>query len=45
MMKDQDEHYFGVLEHLYPNNMKSPDLRGQEVDVKILGEASQYHEN
>ncbi len=45
LLKDQDEHYFGVLEHLYPDNKKSPDLRGQVVDVEVLGSDSQYHEN
>ncbi len=44
-LKDQDEHYFGVVEHLYPNNKKSPDLRGQVVDVEVIGGGNQYHEN
>ena len=44
-MKDLNEHYFGVLEPLFPNNEKSPDLRGRVVDVDVLGDANQYHEN
>ena len=44
-LADHDEHYFGVLEHLYPNNLKSPDLRGDVVDVDVLGNGNQYHEN
>ena len=44
-LADHDEHYFGVLEHLYPNNRKSPDLRGDVVDVDVLGTGDQYHEN
>ncbi len=44
-LADQDEHYFGVLEHLYPNNRKSPDLRGDVIDVDVLGTGDQYHEN
>ena len=44
-LADYDEHYFGVLEHLYPNNRKSPDLRGDVVDVDVLGTGDQYHEN
>jgi alpha-glucosidase (family GH31 glycosyl hydrolase) len=42
---DNGEHYFGILEPLYPDNRKSPDLRGEVVDVEILGNDSQYHEN
>ena len=45
ILKDQNEHYFGVLEPLYPNNNKSPDLRGKVVDVDVLGNGSRYHEN
>jgi alpha-D-xyloside xylohydrolase len=44
-MNDLNEHYFGVLEPLYPDNEKSPDLRGKVVDVDVLGDANQYHEN
>ena len=44
-LNDLNEHYFGVLEPLYPNNEKSPDLRGKVVDVDVLGDANQYHEN
>ncbi|MFO7447927.1 MAG: glycoside hydrolase family 31 protein [Ignavibacteriaceae bacterium] len=44
-LNDLNEHYFGVLEPLFPNNNKSPDLRGKVIDVEILGSADQYHEN
>lgn len=44
-LADHDEHYFGILEHLYPNNLKTPDLRGDVVDVDVLGNGDQYHEN
>ena len=44
-MDDLNEHYFGVLEPLFPDNEKSPDLRGKVVDVDVLGNGSQYHEN
>lgn len=32
---DRNEHYFGLLEKLYPDNRKSPDLRGATVDVDV----------
>jgi alpha-glucosidase (family GH31 glycosyl hydrolase) len=44
-LQDGGEHFFGILERLYPNNRKSPDLRGEVVDVEVLGNDSQYHEN
>ncbi len=44
-LQDGSEHFFGILERLYPNNRKSPDLRGEVVDVEVLGNGSQYHEN
>jgi len=44
-LKDDDAHYFGVLEHLYPNNLKSPDLRGNVIDIDAIGNDNQYHEN
>jgi alpha-glucosidase (family GH31 glycosyl hydrolase) len=34
-MKNLDEHYFGLIEKLYPANLKSPDLRGNVVDVEV----------
>lgn len=45
-MKDLNEHYFGLIEKLYPENRKSPDLRGETVDVEVyaLGERD-YAEN
>ena len=42
---DLDDHFFGVLEPLYPNNHHSPDLRGQVVDVEAVGARSLYHES
>ncbi|HTQ30009.1 MAG TPA: TIM-barrel domain-containing protein [Opitutaceae bacterium] len=44
-LQDMDDHYFGVLEHLYPNNRRSPDLRGNVVDVEARGEDAEYDEN
>jgi alpha-glucosidase (family GH31 glycosyl hydrolase) len=44
-LRDSGEHFFGILERLYPNNRKSPDLRGEVVDVEALGNDNQYHEN
>ncbi len=37
-MKDLDEHYFGLVEKLYPHNSKNPDLRGHTVDVEVYAE-------
>ncbi|ROQ21596.1 alpha-glucosidase (family GH31 glycosyl hydrolase) [Marinimicrobium koreense] len=34
-LADQDEHYYGLIEKLYPDNRKSPDLRGETVDVEV----------
>lgn len=44
-LEDNGERFFGILQPLFPNNQKSPDLRGEVVDVDVLGDASQYHEN
>jgi alpha-glucosidase (family GH31 glycosyl hydrolase) len=44
-LQDGGEHFFGLLERLCPNNRKSPDLRGEVVDIEALGSDSQYHEN
>ncbi len=44
-LKDLNDHFYGILERLYPNNVKSPDLRGNVIDVEVLGDGSQYHEN
>jgi alpha-glucosidase (family GH31 glycosyl hydrolase) len=44
-LKDDTAHYFGLVEHLYPNNRKSPDLRGNVVDIDAIGNDNQYHEN
>jgi alpha-glucosidase (family GH31 glycosyl hydrolase) len=44
-LEDHGEHFFGMLEPLYPNNRRSPDLRGNVVDIEIQGDAQQYYEN
>jgi len=45
-MKDLDEHYFGLIEKLYPHNSRNPDLRGNVVDVEVYGNANlDYAEN
>lgn len=45
-MQDQDEHYFGLIEKLYPENRKSPDLRGETVDVEVYANGERdYAEN
>ncbi|MDM7925717.1 MAG: glycoside hydrolase family 31 protein [bacterium] len=45
-MKDRDEHYYGLIEKLYPDNAHNPDLRGRVVDVDVYGEGSRdYAEN
>ncbi len=44
-LRDLDDHFFGILERLYPDNLRSPDLRGAVVDVEALGEQSEYNEN
>jgi alpha-glucosidase (family GH31 glycosyl hydrolase) len=44
-MQDKGEQYFGILEPLFPNNRKSPNLRGSVVPVDVVGDASWYHEN
>jgi alpha-glucosidase (family GH31 glycosyl hydrolase) len=36
-LKDQNEHYFGLIEKLYPHNAKNPDLRGAAVDLDVYG--------
>ena len=44
-LRDLDDHFFGILEPLYPDNRLSPDLRGEVVPVDMQGDQSQYHEN
>jgi alpha-glucosidase (family GH31 glycosyl hydrolase) len=44
-LEDSGEHYFGVLEPLVPGNNKSPDLRGEVLDVEIIGNGNLYNEN
>jgi len=42
---DMNDHYFGLIEALYPENKKSPDLRGQTIDVEVNGGMSRFYEN
>lgn len=44
-MTDRNDHFFGLQETLYPNNKKSPDLRGSVIDVEVNGEQFRYKEN
>jgi alpha-glucosidase (family GH31 glycosyl hydrolase) len=45
-LTDLNEHYFGLIEKLYPQNSKNPDLRGNVVDVDIYSAgARDYAEN
>jgi alpha-glucosidase (family GH31 glycosyl hydrolase) len=45
-IKDRNEHYYGLIEKLYPDNAKNPDLRGRTVDVDVYAEGSKnYAEN
>lgn len=44
-LKDNNDHYFGLIENLYPHNKKSPDLRGAVVDIDIEGPQYSYLEN
>lgn len=44
-LRDLDDHFFGLLEPLYPNNRPSPDLRGQVVEIEAVGDQSLYNEN
>jgi len=44
-LRDLDDHFFGLLEMLYPNNRPSSDLRGSTVDIDAFGNEQQYHEN
>jgi alpha-glucosidase (family GH31 glycosyl hydrolase) len=45
VLEDNGEHFFGILEPLYPDNKKSPDLRGEVVDVEVNGDNTLHHEN
>ncbi len=44
-LADKNEHYFGVVQNLIPDNKKSPDLRGKTVDVMVEGEQNGFYEN
>ncbi|MCL3779300.1 glycoside hydrolase family 31 protein [Prolixibacteraceae bacterium JC049] len=44
-LKDLGGHYFGLRETLFPDNKKSPDLRGNAYDVDLLAEHGRYFEN
>ncbi len=45
VLKDLGGAYYGLLETLYPDNKKSPNLRGSTITVEIQAEAYRYHEN
>ncbi len=36
-LNDLGDHFFGVMEKLYPNLQRSPDLRGVELNMKVNG--------
>jgi alpha-glucosidase (family GH31 glycosyl hydrolase) len=40
-MKNLQEHYFGLIEKLYPDNEKLLDLRGNTVDIDVYGNGEQ----
>jgi alpha-glucosidase (family GH31 glycosyl hydrolase) len=44
-MSDRNDHFFGLQETLYPDNKKSPDMRGSVIDVEVNGEQFRYKEN
>ncbi len=41
-MKDFGEQYFGMVENLFPENKRSPNLRGTVFDLEVKGK--KYHE-
>ena len=45
VLKDLGGNYYGLLETLYPDNKKSPNLRRATIDVEIQPESYRYHEN
>ncbi len=45
VMKDLGGSYYGLQETLYPDNDKSPNLKGATVEVQIQNESYRYHEN
>jgi len=42
---DFGEHYYGLIEILYPDNRKFADLRGTVVDIEAGGNRNKYYEN
>ncbi len=44
-MTDRNDHFFGLQETLYPDNKKSPDLRGSTIEMEVNGEQYRYKEN
>lgn len=44
-LQDLGGHYYGLNEILYPENRKSPDLRGAVVDVLVRQDIDRYWEN
>ena len=44
-LKDYNDHFFGLTKGLYPDNRKSPDLRGHIIDVEVNGHMFGIQEN
>jgi alpha-glucosidase (family GH31 glycosyl hydrolase) len=45
-MRDLNEHYFGLIEKLFPYNEKTPDLRGNTIDLDVYARGEKdYAEN
>lgn len=45
VLKDLGGCYYGLQETLYPDNNRSPNLRGATIDVEVQTESYRYHEN
>jgi len=44
-IRDQDEHYYGLIEKLMPNNIRSTDLRGAVIPIDVESFGNRYYEN
>ncbi len=44
-LRDQDEHYFGLVEKLIPNNERTTDLRGAVLPIDVESYSDFYYEN
>jgi alpha-glucosidase (family GH31 glycosyl hydrolase) len=44
-LRDLDDHFFGVLEMLAPDNRRSPDLRGAVIEIEAQRNVKHFHEN